>query len=41
MNKTCRNCGKVFTDYRKFKEHIKECNNNRITIGDIMKEALK
>ena len=36
MDKTCRNCGKTFTDYREFKEHIKECNK-RITIGDIMK----
>ena len=41
MNKVCRNCGKTFTDYKKFKEHIKECNKDRITIGDMIKEQVK
>ena len=37
--KTCRNCGKIFTNYKKFKIHIKECNNDRMNIGDSMKEG--
>ena len=39
--KTCRNCNKSFSDYKDFKIHIKKCNENRITIGDIMKEDVK
>ena len=34
-NKKCRNCGKPFPDYKQFKAHTKECNENRITIGDV------
>jgi hypothetical protein len=36
--KACRNCNKSFHDYKEFKIHIKECNESRMTIGDIMKE---
>ena len=41
MNKTCRNCGKSFSDYREFKTHIKECNENRVTIGDLMRGKIQ
>lgn len=34
-NKVCRNCDRTFSDYKQFKEHLKECNENRITIGDV------
>ena len=39
--KTCRNCNKSFSDYKDFKIHIKKCNENRITIGDILKDGVK
>ena len=41
MIKTCHNCSKSFLDYKTFKAHIKECNGNRITIGDIIKGEVK
>ena len=41
MTKTCRNCSKPFLDYKTFKAHIKQCNKNRITIGDIIKGDVK
>ena len=41
MIKTCRNCSKSFLDYKTFKAHIKECNENRITIGDVIKGEVK
>jgi hypothetical protein len=34
--KQCRNCDRTFDDYRKFKEHIRECRKNRFTIGDMV-----
>lgn len=36
MEKYCRNCNTLFLKYGDFKKHIKECNNNRITLGDII-----
>ena len=41
MNKKCRNCGNSFSDYRELKIHIKECNANRITIGDLMRGKIQ
>ena len=41
MIKTCRNCSKSFLDYKTFKAQIKECNKNRITIGDTIKGEVK
>ena len=38
MEKTCRNCGKIFVNYKKFKQHIKDCNKDRMTNGDVVKE---
>ena len=35
--KNCRNCGKIFVNYKEFKQHIKDCNKDRMTIGDIVK----
>lgn len=40
-NKTCRNCGKTFKNYKQFKLHIEECNKDRITIGDVIKGDYK
>ncbi|EQB64424.1 MAG: hypothetical protein AMDU3_IPLC00004G0002 [Thermoplasmatales archaeon I-plasma] len=34
--KRCRNCDRSFEDYQEFKEHIRECNRNKLTIGDLV-----
>lgn len=34
--KRCRNCDRPFEDYHEFREHIRECNWNMFTIGDMV-----
>lgn len=37
--KKCNNCPFETTNYREFKAHIKDCNKDRMTVGDAMKEG--